>query len=379
MVNDLLPLIPENRIEKTIYFDLGNPDWIPIWNPLKMIPGQDESRTADNVVGTIKSVVQGWGDRLEYILSNCLKAALHLDNPCFLDVWNLLRIKSAESEKLQRQALQTIENITLRQFLETDARKYREDETTASRHKLGKLFGPDNTALMLSQSESLFNIRSVMDEGRILLVNLSTIGQEARGILGGFMLSLAHLTALSRVDTPPNERKECHVYCDEAYQFMTDAIEELTSQTRKFAVYLTLLHQQLSQFGTKKIDALSSVGSTIIFRVDSKDARYLTKDLMGKVDANALSSLKDWEAIARIGSEVVKVWTQPPPAIPTNNPRDRVIAESRRRYYRPANVIRALVQKRNGMHVASARPFNSSMAQESNGPVEQFHYQEFQP
>ena len=105
MVNRLLCLIPEEKAGKVIHLDFGDSEWIPVWNPLVRIRGQDLSRTADNLVASVKSVVQAWGDRLEYLLGNCVHAALHLDGASLLDVWQLLRTKSEESERLRERAL----------------------------------------------------------------------------------------------------------------------------------------------------------------------------------------------------------------------------------------------------------------------------------
>lgn len=68
LVQRLLRLIPEQHVERTIFFDPGDPDWVPLWNPLSLSVGQDISRTADDLVAGIKSIVYGWGDRLEHLL-----------------------------------------------------------------------------------------------------------------------------------------------------------------------------------------------------------------------------------------------------------------------------------------------------------------------
>ena len=120
---------------------------------------------------------------------------------------------------------------------------------------------------------------------------------------------------------------------------MTDALEDLIAETRKYSVSLTLAHQYISQFGSRKTDALSSVGSTIIFNIDKKDAQSLSKDLRNLVRLEDLITLEIGEAIARIGTEIVRIKTPKPFKIPTENNRDRIIEASRERYYKPANEI----------------------------------------
>jgi hypothetical protein len=199
---------------------------------------------------------------------------------------------------------------------------------------------------MLSQPESRFTFREVMEKGQILLVNLSTIGSQVREILGCFFLELMRLTALGRNSVAAESLLPFHIYCDEAHMFITDALEDLIAQTRKFGVSLMLAHQYMSQFSIRKTDALSGVGSTIIFRVDRNDAQYLTKDLLGEADVDDLRRLEVGQAIARIENHVVRVKTHSPLPIPDNHCRDRIIARSRELYYAPADEVRRAVRSR---------------------------------
>jgi len=226
---------------------------------------------------------------------------------------------------------------------------------------------------MLSQPESLIDFRRIMDEGMILLVNLSTIGPEVREILGCYMLSLLHLAALGRSDTSIEKRKQFHIHADEAHRFLTEALEDLIAETRKFGVSLTLAHHYFSQFGTKKVDALSSVGTTIIMNVDTKDARYLTKDLQKLVQYKDLITLKKGEAIARIGTDIVRLKKHGPLQIPKRHFKDAIIEHSRKLYYKPARVVRDLIRQRGRRW---DHPFSPLTAATSGDP-EEFIYEEF--
>ena len=379
LVERLLYLIPEDCVERTIYFNPGEPDWVPIWNPLLLLPGQDPGRIADDLVGAVKSVVTGWGDRLEHLLRNSFFALLQIPGSTLLDVANLLRSRSEESKRLRREILEIIDNESAKQFWENDFARYSNADLSPPKHKLSKLLLSGTVSLMLSQPESRFNFRHIMDSGLILLANLSTVGSETRAILGSFLLSLFHLTALQRQDTPPERRKPFHIYCDEAHLFVTEAMEDLIAETRKFNVSLTLAHQFLSQFDQKKVDALSNVGSTIIFNVDTKDARYLIKDLRERAQVEDVIALEVGEAIARIGTEVVQIKTPRPIPIPKLHQRDRIINESRARYYRPASEVREAIRQRYGSnHFQPAK--DVSLASESHaatGTIEEFSYDEF--
>ena len=378
LVDRLLGLIPEKHVERTIYLDPGDPDWIPIWNPLQRIPGQDIGRTADDLVQAIQSFIMrsGWGDRLEHLLRNLFFSIMHLPQGTFLDVSNLLRNKSEESKIMRREILEVVDNETVRQFWYHDYQKYGKDDLGPPRNKLSKLLVSNTVSLMLSQPNSLFNFREIMDRSMILLVNLSGVGSMVRSILGCFILSLLHLTALSRSSMARDERKQFHIHCDEAHRFMTDSLEDLIAETRKYKVSLSLAHQYMSQFGTRKTDAFSSVGSTIIFNVDSRDASHLVKDLQKKVKVEDLVSLEVGEAIARIGTDIVRFRTNPPLEIPKNNFRNRIIEESRRKYYKPANEVREWIRRRGDRWAKPNTPLSPYQVGKS-GNVKEFEYDEF--
>jgi hypothetical protein len=230
---------------------------------------------------------------------------------------------------------------------------------------------------MLSQPESRFNFRKIMDEGKILLIDLSNMDTSVKQVLGCFILSLLHLNALSRSNLPIEDRKQFHIHCDEAHQFVTDTLETLIAETRKYKVSISLSHQYLSQFGKKKTDALSTVGSSLIFNLDKRDAQYLIKDLQEKVEVEELVSLERGEAIARIGSDIVRIRTRPPLKPLTPNFKDRIIKESRYKYYKPVREVHQWIRNRGDRWNKPFSPLTSSFAKNDNGELKEFIYDEF--
>jgi hypothetical protein len=346
LVERLLTLIPEQFAEKTVYFDPGDPDWVPIWNPMQRIPGQDIGRMADDLVGVLKSFVTGWGDRMEHILRHSIFALLHLPGSTLLDIADILRSGCKESEVNRRLILEVVENEEARRFWQHDFIRYRSDEFGPPKHKLSKLLVSGTVSLMLSQPNSRFNFRRVMDDGMIFLGNLSKLGTEVREILGGFILALLHSTALGRSDIPPERRKVFHVYLDEAHRFVTDTLEDVITETRKYGVSMTLAHQYIRQFRVEQVDALASVGTTVVFSVDSKDASYLAKDFRDLVKVKDIIDLKTGQAIVRCGTDIVRIRTFPPLEVPRIHFRDLIIAHSRQRYCLPGPQVRKIVERR---------------------------------
>ncbi|MFH1108393.1 MAG: type IV secretion system DNA-binding domain-containing protein [Planctomycetota bacterium] len=256
LVDDLLSRIPVEHTPRVIYIDPGGKDWVPLWNPLRSVSGQDPGRVADDLVGAFRAFVTGWGHRLEHLLRHAILAVLHLPDGTLQDVADLLRKKSDESERLRSRIAPLLENRLTRSFWQEDFLRYGNADLSPPQHKLSRLLASGNVSYMLSQPENRIDLRDVMDTGKILVVNLATIGSETREVLGCFMLSLLRLAAISRSDIPPAAQKRFHIYCDEAHRFITDSIEDLIEETRKYNVSLALAHQYMSQFSTRKSDAI---------------------------------------------------------------------------------------------------------------------------
>ena len=158
---------------------------------------------------------------------------------------------------------------------------------------------------------------------------------------------------------------------------MTDSLEDLIAETRKYNVSLSLAHQYMSQFGKRKIDAFSSVGSTVIFNVDSRDAAYLIKDLQKKATVEDLVSLEVGEAIARIGTDIVRFKTTPPLPIHETNFRYEIIELSRQRYYRPTSAVRKWIRRRNDRWAKPYTNLSPHIIDDKSGAIEEFKYDEF--
>lgn len=349
MVESLLCQIPEEHCHRVIYVNPGLSDHVFIWNPLSTFPGQDVGDTASELVSGIHSVMSGWGDRLETLLRQTFIGLLRLQRGTLLDALEVLRKGSKRSEMLVDRILELADAPAEKGFWRDDFPNYRSDELCPPKNKLSKLLLAGAPSLMLSQPESRLDFRQIMDEGKILLVNLSQVATDVGNLLGSFMLSLLYLAAIGRSNMEDSERKTFHIFADEGYRFVHGNFEKIIAETRKFKVSLNLAHQYLGQFREAKADALASVLTTIIFCVNQDDANRLGRELKShKVKPEDLTTLKTGEAYAKIGPEVVKIRT-PTPKVITEEGRERaklIIADSLRRYYKPTSVIKEEIRQR---------------------------------
>jgi len=265
-----------------------------------------------------------------------------------MDIYNLLRLRTPESEQLRERILAVVQDDPVKKFFETDYLKYyTESDLRTPKHTVAKLLSAGNVSLMLSQPESLIDLRQIMDEGMILLVDLSDLGDEVREILGSLILASLFMSALGRSRTTSEKAMPFSVFIDGSHLYVSpDTIENIIMQGRRFGINLCLAHQYLKQFQTERTDVLSTVGCTIVGRLDKDDSLFFANALQGKIEPEEIMALGRFEMIARIGSEIVRFKTLPPPA-----PRDgcnggEIVEESRRRYCRPAAEVRQMIAKR---------------------------------
>jgi hypothetical protein len=349
----ILASIPEEHIDRCVYLDFGDPDWIPIWNPLKSVLESGALRTVDDLVSGIRSTVQehSWGDRLEHLLRHGFYGLKKHGEASFLDLLTLFdqssgRKPSDKKVKLVNRILSKITNPTAKLFWTRDFPTYKREELASSHHKLSKLLMASTTiSLMLSQRHNLLDMEEIMRAGKILLLDLSNTGDDARKVLGKFLLSSLFHTALYRSKLSPNKRLLFSVYCDEAHKLTTHTLGDILVESRKFGISLILAHQYLNQFPRDQIDALSSAGTSVLFNIDIQDATHLSKDLSGKATPEDIINLRTGEAILKMDTQVLKIVTDEPLRVPEQGFAAQIISQSHEKYCNRLEIVAAEIQK----------------------------------
>jgi hypothetical protein len=339
--------IAEKDLDRTIYFDPGHQDLVPLWNFLAPQNGQPADRQADDRLRAFTQITTGWGHRIETLMRQAFYGLIQTGEGTLLDVAMLLTTTSDARERIRQRVLNVVENEKARHFWKRELKTYRADDFAPVQHKVSKLLLYDTTALMFSQLENRFDFREMMDNGKVFIANLANVGSEARDILGSLLLSMFHLAAMSRSDMPEQSRKLFHIYVDEAPRFVTSALEDMLVETRKYNCSVTLAHQYLSQFEQKKrVDALGVVGTTIAFNVAAEDAPKIAKFLGSQVSAEDLTTLGHREGIVRIVNDVVRITPPPLTEIRDQSMGTRVKERSYEKYYKPIHEVRESVRKR---------------------------------
>ncbi|MBI4093001.1 MAG: type IV secretory system conjugative DNA transfer family protein [Candidatus Kerfeldbacteria bacterium] len=220
---------------------------------------------------------------------------------------------------------------------------------------------------IIGQPRSGFNIRQVMDEKKILLVNLSKgkVGEVNANLLGLIIVSKLQMAALSRADIPEHQRHDFYLYLDEFQNFITDSISTILSEARKYRLDLTMAHQYMGQLtqgqDTKIRDAvLGNVGTMIAFRIGVEDAEILEKQFAPTFSAFDLINIDRYNAYDRllIDNSAAKPFNMVtfPPMVGDPVLADNVRRLSRLKYGRERAVVEAEIMERTKLGASVTPP-----------------------
>ena len=281
LVERIVKRIPLSRQSDVLYLDAANPTQPYGYNPLRHV-GQDRiALAASGMIEVFKKMwPEAWGVRMEHILRNVLMALLEQPDATLHDVLRILT-----DQNFRKEVAASLENETVRTFLLKEFDRfsfgYRADGTAPIQNKVGAFLADPLLNRILTAPKIDLHIRRIMDEGKVLLVNLGKgkIGEDSSSLLGGLLVTTLGLAAYSRADIPPGRRRDFFVYIDEFQSFTTLALANMLSELRKYRVGFTIAHQYLHQLEPEIRHAvLGNTGSIISFRVGAEDAPYLVRE-----------------------------------------------------------------------------------------------------
>ncbi len=294
LAEDVLSFVPKRRIKDVIYFnpaDLEHP--IP-FNPLESAHRDYHYLIASGLISVFRKIWPDfWGPRLEHILRNSILTLLEHPNATLLDIPRLLTDKEFRKGVVGR-----INNQQVREFWLFEFEKYsawlKSEATSPVLNKVGQFLTSIPLRNVVGQKENTFRLRSAMDEGKVLIVNLAKgkIGEENCSLLGAMIVTRIWLAAMSRANIPERERRPFYLYVDEIHNFLTQSFADILSEARKYGLNLTLAHQYMEQLDEKMKGAIfGNVGTIISFRVGIEDAKHLAGEFYPVFHANDLVNL----------------------------------------------------------------------------------------
>ena len=295
--------VPEERRGELIYFDAADMSGTVGYNPLAGVPIANRAVTASGILDAFKKLwADSWGPRLEHILRNALIALLDYPGSTLADILRLLDDKGFRRSVAGRVYNSIVRGFWLREYEGYTAR-LRAEAIAPVQNKVGAFLTHPGLYRVLTQRENLLDLRSLMDRGSILLVNLSKgrLGADASWLLGALLVSGLASTALSRADVAETERRDFFVYLDEFHNFVTQSLADMLSELRKYRLGLVLAHQFLGQLDLGLRDAvLGNAGTLAAFRVGLADAEILEKEFWPEFRARDLIGLPNYHLNLRL-------------------------------------------------------------------------------
>lgn len=281
LVKQVAAEVPAHRQKDVIYLNVPDATQPFGYNPLRHV---HRSRIPLAASGLLEAMKKSWGDawgvRMEHILRNALLALLERRDSTLHDILRLFSDRKFRAEVARKTRNEPVRNFWEREYAQYSA-GYRADGIAAIQNKLGAFLSDPTLNRILTDPDEDISIRRIMDEKKILLVNLAkgVVGEDSASVLGGLLVTTIGLAALSRADTPETQRTPFFVHVDEFQSFTTLAIAEMLSELRKYRVGMTMAHQYMHQLEPSIRHAvLGNAGTILSFRVGAEDTPLLVRE-----------------------------------------------------------------------------------------------------
>lgn len=351
LAEDLLDFIPKRRVKDTIYFNPSDLEYPIAFNPLEKVDQDHRHLVASGLISVFKKIWhEFWGPRMEHILRNAILALLDYPMSTLLDLPLMLVDKD-----FRKRVLEKVANPQVRSFWFTEFEKYpawfRSEAVSPIQNKVGQFLATPLMRNIVGQAQSSMDFRKIMDEGKILIVNLSKgkIGEDNSALLGAMIVTKIQLAALSRGDIPEWERRPFYFYVDEIQNFLTQSFCDILSEARKYGLCLTLTHQYIEQLEEQvRCAVFGNVGTLITFRIGARDAFFLKNEFNPVFNETDLVNLPNHHIYLKLmingmTSTPFSAITLPPPEVKASHKR-KIIEASRIQFSRPRREVeRAIV------------------------------------
>lgn len=352
----IINFIPANRINDVVYFNPADINFPIGFNILETVNPEHRHLVASGLMGVFKKIWPDvWSARMEYILNNTILALLDYPGTTLLGINRLL----AEQDYRDK-VVKALKDPVVKAFWQTEfagySEKFRTEAVAPIQNKIGQFLSASVIRNIVAQVKSRINIREIMDQKKIFIMNLSKgrIGEDNSRLLGGMLITKIQLAAMERVDIPEPTRADFFLYVDEFQNFATESFAGILSEARKYRLDLIMAHQYMEQLDEKVLAAvIGNVGTTVTYRVGSFDAEILAKEFTPTFIEEDLVNLPKFQVYLKlmidgVASRPFSATTLPPLGSPTASA-EKVVRVSRERYAVPREKIEEKIMRWSGM------------------------------
>ena len=352
----LLSYVPEHRIKDVIYFAPHDLDYPLSFNVMEDVGKDQRHLVANGLMASFKKIWPDvWSARMEYILNNIILALLEWPDSTLLGVNRMLADKDFRNAVVANISDPSVKAFWVDEFAKyTD--KFMTEAGAAIQNKIGQFTSNPLIRNIVGQPKASLNIRKIMDEKKIFIINLSKgrMGEINANLIGGMLITKIYLAAMSRASATPAEMRllpSFYFHVDEFQSFVNDSFKDILSEARKYKLCLTIAHQYIEQMPEEVRDAVfGNVGTTVAFRVGPFDAEVLEKIFGPQFMAVDLVSLGFAQIyltlmIDGVGSSPFSATTLPPIQEPARSFFPEIQAFSRATYAKPLAEVEAEILK----------------------------------
>ncbi|MFA6430426.1 MAG: DUF87 domain-containing protein [Candidatus Paceibacterota bacterium] len=351
----LLNYIPPERLKDVVYFAPFDTEYPISFNILEDVGFDKRHLVVSGLMSTFKKIwVDAWSARMEYILSNTLLALIEYPGSTLLGVNRMLADKD-----YRKKVVDNIKDPSVKSFWVDEFAKYTErfaaEATPAIQNKIGQFTSNPLIRNIVGQPKSTIDIRKMMDEGKILIINLSKgqVGEANANLLGSMIITKIYLAAMSRADVPEKQLKNLpnfYLYVDEFQSFANESFADILSEARKYKLNLTIAHQYIDQMSEEVRSAVfGNVGTMITFRVGAYDAEVLEKEFAPQFTSEDLVNLGIFQMYLKlmingVSSVPFSSSSLPPIPEPVISYKSEIITNSRKQFAQPRMVVEKDIQ-----------------------------------
>jgi hypothetical protein len=360
LVEKILDYIPDHRINDVIYFDPSDTERPVSLNLLEMEDQSQKNLMASALVSAIKHHFDySWGPRLEYLLNYCILTLLEVPGTTLLAITRLL-----EDDNYRKYILHWVKDPVVVKFWETEFKAMKGNQKLVTeaiapiQNKVNRFLASTTIRNILGQRYSTIDIWKAMNEGKILLMNLSKgkIGEDNANLLGALLVSRIQFMALQRAKIAPNERRPFYLYVDEFQNFATGSFESILSESRKYGLGLYLTHQYTAQLPEQLLKAVfGNVGTIATFSLGAPDARALANEFSPYFDEEDIISLERFNIYIKLmmngmtslpfSAEILRPWEPSMSIVARTGNKQKVIELSREKFGVERSVIEGKINK----------------------------------
>ncbi len=295
--------VPREREDSLVYINLPDATQSYGYNPLTHVSPERQSLVASGMMELFQKMWPlAWGQRMEHILRNTLLALLEHPNTNFADILRMYADKS-----FRQRVVNGLSNEQVRAFWRTEYPKYtyryQAEAIAPIQNKVGAFLADPRLHRFFIEPKVPLRFRQLMDEGKIVIVNLAKgqIGADSAGLVGGLLMTAIALAAFTRASLPQQDRVPFHVAVDEFQTFTTLSLIEMTAELRKYGIAMLLAHQYLHQLQPDVRHAvLGNAGTLIVFRVGAEDASYLSREFEPTFERQDFLTLPNYRIYLRL-------------------------------------------------------------------------------